>query len=933
MSKNGAFWTRRRLLLGAGSTTVAACFMQPLAFASDADTTMPDAPGWTDDGSDIRFRIDGHAKVTGAKVYARDMRGRDVPGWPEETHHAMLLFAADATHVFEGIDLTMLGDEYQPDRIVLAEDLAAAGVKATGFFASNLLCPKGQVPDYLGQPVALLIYADFGRFATARTGLTGEAKAVTYGEERPARATDPFGASRYTRISGKAPFGPDDYSVMLAGGVSPASYDGDHRPVWSAPDAGGDAGAQSAFHGAAIRHALADGQSGRTFTQSFQTQSIDPMFMEPEGGLGWYDAAAGKLSVVIGVQSPDMSLDRIGAMVKDATGGFRVTEVDGHFMFMGGSFGGKDHTIIPLYVALAGLFGGGKAVRLAFNRFEQFQFGLKRHAFRIDSQLGVDPESGAFTAFVCDLDADGGGLANLSGAVAGVGAVASSGVYYMPKSDVTTVARQSVAVSAGSMRGFGSLQSMTAMEVLVDQVARELGKDPFALRRTNALQTGWLTLTGNPPSGAIRTVEVLDALEKGELWTNRAADKAAYEAANPGFAYGVGVACVMKKYGGGVDGSAGTVMIGADGKVAANCAGTEMGTGLATAVARRVADHLGQLPEKVQLSAKGLWDALQLVGADNPWGISQEDQEEQGKNPRWTLVVEAETTASNGAAACTKAPDVAAWIVLRCGLWPAARSIWSDGSFGGQSSSQFLTFADLRWVDGRLTARGMEPLTLAQLAERAHRDGLVTGAMCHGTNRWMWTTATFTVDGDRFEVPIDALAIRRGGSEAWQLLDRDSVTFPAAITERVGASYYSACGAVVAAGVDRISGETRVHAVHQVLECGRVLVPEIVGGMTEGGIAMGLGQALYEDMPLYNDGPGNGTWNLNSYRVPMSADLPLDRIKVEVLPALSDTDAPKGMAELVMIPVIPGVLNAIFDAVGARVLSLPATPRKIQEAL
>ncbi|MBE2276767.1 MAG: molybdopterin-dependent oxidoreductase [Rhodobacteraceae bacterium] len=897
------------------------------------ETTMPDAPGWTDGAGNMRYRIDAHAKVTGAKVFPRDIRGRDMPGWPAETHHAMMLFATDATHVFEGIDLSALGQDFQPDRIVLAEDLAAAGLAATGFFASNLFATKGAVADFLGQPVAMLIYADFNRFATARSALTAETKVVKYGAESPARATKPYGAGRYTRVAGENPAGPDQYSVMLAGGVSPQSYDAAFNPVWSEPAADGDAAAQAAYHGAAIRQALAEGKLGKTYAQSFQTQSIEPMFMEPESGLAWYDAASGRLSMVIGVQSPDLSVQGIAGMVGKATDGFKVTEIDGQFLFMGGSFGAKDHTIFPLYAALAGLFGGGKTVRLAFNRFEQFQFGLKRHAFRVDSQLGVDPATGGFTAFVCDVDANGGGVANLSGAIAGVGAVASSAIYYMPQSDVTTVARQSIAVTAGSMRGFGSIQTMTAMEVLVDQVARDLGMDPFEIRQTNTLQTGWLTLTGNPTNGANRTPEVLAAMEKAALWADRAADKAAYEAANPGFAYGVGVACVMKKYGGGVDSSLGTVTLAADGGIAANCGASEMGTGVATAVARRVADHLGHLPDQVQLTARGLWDDLQLVAADNPWGISQADQDAQSANPRWTLVIDAETTASNGASACTQAPDIAAWVVLRCGLWPAARAIWSDGAFGGQSSGQFVTFADLRWVDGRLTAKGMQPLTLEQLAERAHRDGLVTGAMAHGANRWMWSTAQFTVNDDSFEVPIDALAIRRGGSEDWELLDRDKVTFPAAVTERIGASYFSTCGAVVAMGVDRISGETRLLAVHQVLECGRVLVPDIVQGMTEGGIAMGVGQALYEDLPLYEDGPGNGTWNLNSYRVPMSADLPLDRITVEVLPPLSETDAPKGMAELVMIPVVPGILNAICDAVGARVLSLPATPQKIMEAL
>jgi len=53
-------------------------------------------------------RIDGVAKVTGAKLYASDFRAADLPGWPSNTSHAILLRVADASHLFEGIDLTFL---------------------------------------------------------------------------------------------------------------------------------------------------------------------------------------------------------------------------------------------------------------------------------------------------------------------------------------------------------------------------------------------------------------------------------------------------------------------------------------------------------------------------------------------------------------------------------------------------------------------------------------------------------------------------------------------------------------------------------------------------------------------------------------------------------------------------------------------------------
>ena len=96
---------------------------------------------------------------------------------------------------------------------------------------------------------------------------------------------------------------------------------------------------------------------------------------------------------------------------------------------------------------------------------------------------------------------------------------------------------------------------------------------------------------------------------------------------------------------------------------------------------------------------------------------------------------------------------------------------------------------------------------------------------------------------------------------------------------------------------------------------------------------MGIGYALFESLPLYEDGPGNGKWNLGQYRVARGSDLPLDGLEVEVLPPVAPDERPKGIAEVVMIPVVPALLNAIYDATGHRFQSLPVTSAMIKEAL
>jgi CO/xanthine dehydrogenase Mo-binding subunit len=96
---------------------------------------------------------------------------------------------------------------------------------------------------------------------------------------------------------------------------------------------------------------------------------------------------------------------------------------------------------------------------------------------------------------------------------------------------------------------------------------------------------------------------------------------------------------------------------------------------------------------------------------------------------------------------------------------------------------------------------------------------------------------------------------------------------------------------------------------------------------------MGVGYALLETLPPYEGGPGNGQWNLGQYLIARGSDLPLRDLEVEMLPPLTPDEPPKGMAEVVMIPVVPALLNAIFDATGHRFQSLPVTQKILKGAL
>ena len=840
-------------------------------------------------------RVDGMAKVTGAKLYASDFRAADLPGWPGATCHALLVRANDATHVYEGLALDRLEPASTPSVVVTAADLARAEITVPAFYAGDLLCPEGETPLYLGQPVALLLFEAFDAFDRARLAFRDHGL-LRFGKETGPQTRPNYAAFRYTRVAGPTPDAPDVYSPIEAGWVSPGFTESSGRPIWKPlPVAEGGDYARGATFGEEIRAELkADDPDVLTLEREFATQSVDPMFLEPEAGLAWYDPDGKVLDIVLGVQSPFETAEALGVLLGKAQPDFRPARIEAKFAYVGGGFGGRDHTPFPLYVALAAMFFPGRAVRLAHDRFQQFQGGVKRHAFSMRSRIGVDRASGRIRAFAADHVLDGGGLANYSGSVAVVGATGAIGMYDVPKVDVTTVAEHTRGVTAGSMRGYGTLQTMTALETLIDEVATALPLDPIELRRRNALKTGGRTMTGNPYSVSVRAPEILDKLEAHPLWRDRAARKAQ---ARPGVLVGTGVACAAKDYGTGADCSLGSVIIDAEGRVAIHCDAVEMGNGIGTALANRVAGHVGGHADEVTVAQIDVFDELGIVTSGDPYSVTQAEQDAAAQDPRWVPAISSATSASIGAHVGTQAAAEAARIVFRFGLWPAALSLWDIAPDDPRARQ----WSEAYWQGDMLILSGLSPLPLKALAARAHRQGGVTGAMTHAFSRWAWAEATFALPGEDWTADIDALAVRRGSGGFERL--------------------------------DRASGALSIAGAYSVFEGGTVLVPQVVLGQAQGGFAMGVGYALLEDLPPFEDGPGNGQWNLGRYLVARGSDLPLHTLDIEVLPPLSPREPPKGMAEVVMIPVVPALLNAIHDATGHRFQSLPVTQAMIKGVL
>lgn len=139
-------------------------------------------------------------------------------------------------------------------------------------------------------------------------------------------------------------------------------------------------------------------------------------------------------------------------------------------------------------------------------------------------------------------------------------------------------------------------------------------------------------------------------------------------------------------------------------------------------------------------------------------------------------------------------------------------------------------------------------------------------------------------------------------------------------------------GAVIAeVKVDSDSGQIKVVNIWGAHDAGKALNPLAVEGQLEGSWHMGLGQALSEQMKYHEGLLVNS--NLIDYKIPTAKDTP--PIHTNIIETM-DPEGPFGAKECgegALHPVIPAVVNAIYDAIGVRVTSLPISPEEVLKAM
>ena len=132
--------------------------------------------------------------------------------------------------------------------------------------------------------------------------------------------------------------------------------------------------------------------------------------------------------------------------------------------------------------------------------------------------------------------------------------------------------------------------------------------------------------------------------------------------------------------------------------------------------------------------------------------------------------------------------------------------------------------------------------------------------------------------------------------------------------------------------VDDETGAVEVLYIAAAHDCGTPINPMLVEGQVHGGIAMGVGFALQEEI-LFDSAGRQVNAGLTNYIVPTSLDMP--EIEVDIVDSYDPTGpfGAKGVGEPTSVPTAAAILNAIYDAVGVRLTTLPATAERVLAAI
>jgi len=583
--------------------------------------------------------------------------------------------------------------------------------------------------------------------------------------------------------------------------------------------------------------------------KTYHFAEVNHAHIEPNATLAEYDPERRHLTLHTTTQVPYYVLLNVAKCLEIEEAHVRVVKP-----FVGGGFGARTECLhFEIIAALLARKAGG-AVRLLQTREETFLAHRGRPETDVTIKLGMTKD-GKLTA--CHLQATQRGGAYASYGIISIlytGALLH-GIYDLPaiKHDGWRVYTNTP--PCGAQRGHGTVDARAAFEALMNEMAAELGLDPFAVRRINLLRTIPHITAYAQRVMSYGLPECLDKVMRASGWAERRGKMPKGR--------GLGLACshfvsgtTTPKHWTGEPHATVNLRVDFDGGLTVLTGAADIGQGSSTMAAQMVAEVLGVD-----------WNRLRVISADS--ALTPKDN--GSYSSRVTFMV--------GNAAVAAATDLKRILVAAAARKLDARpeNVECEGEI--------------------FRVAGQDPgLPFSEVVKAALID-----------------TGPITVKGT-FTSPPEFMG--------------DKAVRGSAIGATMGFCY---AAQVVECSVDEVTGKVTAHKVWVAVDVGRAINPLAVEGQIQGGVWMGMGQAMSEET-RFDQGRMMHA-NMLDYRVPTMAESP--DIEVFIVESI-DPNGPFGAKEAsegMLAGFLPAVMDAVHEAAGVRPDALPLTPDRIAELL
>jgi len=604
-------------------------------------------------------------------------------------------------------------------------------------------------------------------------------------------------------------------------------------------------------------------------TDTFKSKRQDGGFLEPQGCIAECDSR-GYLTLRTSTQVPHYVQRTVSMVLGIPIGKVRVMKP-----YVGGGFGPKASASAMEISACFLAMKTGKPVKMNFTREEVFLHCRARHQFVHTLTTGVKKD-GTILALKNECHLEGGAYSSFGIATVYYAGSLLGGPYRLGnmKYDGYRVCTNKPA--CGAQRGHGGVIARAAWEQQLDCIAEELGMDPIDFRLKNIMEAGNVSCN-DLRMNSLGMKECIEAVREGSGWGQKKGRLPRGK--------GIGMACGFFVSGAGYPiyrsdtyHATVTIHLAEDGEgIHVYTASAEIGQGSDTTLAMIAAETLG-IP----------LDSVRISSGDTDFGVDL-----GAYSSRQTLMT--------GHAVKEAALDVRRQIIdvlaneLR--VDPAEFDV-KDGVVVFTHEGVDFTHIRKRYLNEHRGWRGLpegnESLTFQEAARIAY---LAKGSII-GKGRYK---------------PLPLGGTHKGAA--------------------VGTSPAYGCSAqVVEVTVDMETGRITVEKMTDAHDCGFAINRTSVEGQMQGSLSMGLGEALFEEVKFDAKGRILNP-DFAEYKIPTCLDMPnVGTIIVESHEPYGPFGA-KEVGEGAIMPTIPAILNAVYDATGIRFHELPLTPERVFMAL